>query len=484
MECGARSRTGITVAEASRHKPGDRRLNELFSQGYQRLAYQAASVGDWEKALECWEKANEVGGGSFRLAYNLALAYERAEAFIAAGETWREALRRRPRKADHPDAISDEQVARLWRRAAEAYHRAGEYEEAATVYRQALKWNPDDLETRMALAEGLLNDGRLLAAQNELNRVLERAPDNIPALLRMGEVIAESDQWWQRAAAPGYWKRVLELDADNASARQSLADFFQDRAENLVYWDDYEAAIEELEQALQYQPKNGRVLAALGSCYLKMGDQNAARSYVEQALAEEPKNLDVYDEIIHAWIDQRDADRAWEVMAQAEAAIESVPFVFYILQAAHCMESGYEDLARPWLDRAVEKAPSGEPVFAMIGEMAMTSGAPSIAKEYLERAVKAGQGSGQAYLMLGILSVLVDNDLKTAQRHWREAERIARKEGDSELRERIEFARALFNMPPSLLRLLSRGPFSLGGDDRDDFSLDDFFDEDDDDDDF
>jgi tetratricopeptide (TPR) repeat protein len=423
--------------------------------------------------------AKEVGGGSFRLAYNLALAYEQAEGWVMAGETWREALRRRPRKADHPDAVSDEEVARLWRRAAEAYHRAGDYEEAANVYRQALKWNPDDLQTRQALADGLLNDGRLVAAQNELDRILERDPDNIPALLRMGEAIAQDDHWWHRGAAPRYWRQVLELDPDNASARQSLVDFMLDRAEDQAYWGSYAAAIANLEQALELQPNDGRVLAALGSSYLGMGDEETGRSYIELAKAKDPQNLGVYGILLEVWLDQDDPERAQEVMGQAEAAIEDIPFPFYMSLAALCLQSEYEELARPWLERAVEKAPPGEPILASIGEMAMMAQAPIIAREYLERAIEAGQSTGQAYLILGLLAVLAEDDLNTARKHWRRAERIARTEGDEDLQERIEIARAYFSTPPDFLELLRDVPFFPEG-----FDLDDFFDEDMDDDDF
>jgi tetratricopeptide (TPR) repeat protein len=471
------------AAEALRHKPGDGKLKELISQAYQRAAYHAVSGGQWEQALECWQEANEIGGGSFRLAYNLALAYEHAEEWVRAGETWREALRRRPRRTNHPDAITDEEVARLWRRAAEAYDRAGEYEEAASVYRQALRWDPDDLQTRMALAEGLLNDGRLVAAQNELNRILERDPDHIPALLLMGEAIAASEYWWYQGAAPTYWRRVLELDPDNASARQSLVDFMQDQAENSLYWGDYASAIESLEQALEVQPHNGRTLAALGTCYLGMHDEDCAESYFERALTREPRNLDVYNIILQAWLDQDEPDRAREIMVRAEAAVESLPFVFYISQAALCLQSDYEELARPWLERAVASAPPDEPVLAIIGEMAMTAQAPGIAREYLERAVEAGQAEGQAHMILGVLSVLTDHDLNTANRHWRQAKRIARKENDSELLERIDIARAVFSAPSGLLDLLTEGPFGPGGLNLDHLPYD-LFDEDLDDDDF
>jgi tetratricopeptide (TPR) repeat protein len=471
--------------EALRHKPDDKRLGGLISQAHQRLAYEAASAGQWTTALEHWEAAGEAEGGSFRLAYNLALAYERAEDFFAAGEKWREALRRRPRRDDHPDAIDDEQVSQLWRRAAEAYSKAGEYDEAVRVYRQAVKWNPDHVDTRMALAEMLLANGQLQAAENELDRILERDPDNVPALLRQGEVIAASSSWWWGNSPVSYWERVLELEPDNATARQLLADFYQDQADYHLSWAGYERAAEMYRQALEYQPDNGRILAALGGCHLRMDEQAVAQGYVEQALAAAPEDLSVYDEIIHAWLDVEQPDRAWEVLTRAEAAVETIPYEFYIHQAYYCIDRD-SDLARPWLARAVEKAPPDEPVLMLIGEMAVTARAWEIAREYLEQALAAGQVVGQAHVMLGIVDAQ-EGDLDAAKKHWAEAERIARRERDQDLLERARMARVLFSGPPGLasfLMSLGGGPFDPSfpdfyDEDEDDFF---FFDEDDDDD--
>lgn len=474
------------ASEALRHKPDDKRLKELLSQAHQRLAHQAASAGQWPVALEHWEAADEAESGSFRLAYNLALAYERAELFSAAGGKWREALRRRPRRDDHPDAISDGQVAQLWRRAAEAYSKAGEYDEAVHVYQQALKWAPEDLETRRALAEVLLANGRLQAAQNELEHILERDPDNVPALLRQGEAVAASGSWWRWHSPTSYWERVLKLEPENPTARQLLADFYQDQADYNLSWRNYVDAAEMYQKALEYQPKNGRILAALGGCHLRMNEKAVAQYYVEQALATAPSDLSVYDQIIHAWLDVGNADQAWKVMARAEATVEAIPYEFYIAQAYCCIQRN-GDLARSWLERAVEKAPSGEPVFVKIGEMAIAVHVWDIAREYLERAVAVGQLVGQAHLMLGVVAVQA-GDYRTADRHWGEAEQIARREHDRGLLERVQNARLMFGGLPELASLLMRlGGGPLGGppfpgfydDDEDD---DFFYDEEEDDD--
>lgn len=448
------------ATEALRHKPNDKRLARLVSHTHQRLAYEAASTGQWSVALEHWKVADAAEGGNFRLAYNLALAYERAKEFIAAGEKWREALRRRPRRDDHPDAIGDEQVAQLWRRAAEAYSKAGEYDEAVRVYRQAVKWNPANVETRLALAEALLTNGQVQAAENELSRILERDPDNVPVLLRQGEVIAAKGSWWRWDSPTNYWERVLELEPDNPTACHLLVDFYQDRADFELSWNNYAGAVEMYQHALEYQPQNGAILAALGGCYLRMRKKANAQYYIAQALDNDPANLNVYGEIIHAWLDVDKPDQAWEVMGKAEIAIDVIPYEFYIIQASYCIRRSSE-LARPWLERAIEKAPSGEPIFAMIGEMAASAHAWEIAQEYLERAIAADRGAGQAYLMLGFIAIQND-DYRAADKHWRKAESIARQKQDGELMERVQMTRFLFSGPSGLARMLmglGGGPF-------------------------
>jgi tetratricopeptide (TPR) repeat protein len=263
-----------------------------------------------------------------------------------------------------------------------------------------------------------------------------------------------------------------------------LADFYQDQADYHLSWAGYARAAEMYQRALEYQPKSGRILAALGGCHLRMDEKAVAQYYLEQALAADPDDLSVYDQIIHAWLDVGKPAQAWEVMAKAEAAVEMIPYEFYINQAYYCIQRS-SDLARPWLARAAEKAPPDAPVFMVIGEMAVTARAWEIAHEYLERAIAAGQAMGQAHLMLGIVDVQ-EGELGAAQKHWAEAERIARRERDQDLLERVQMARFLFSGPPglaSLLMQLGGGPF---GPSFPDFDDDDFFsygeDENDDDD--
>jgi tetratricopeptide (TPR) repeat protein len=254
---------------------------------------------------------------------------------------------------------------------------------------------------------------------------------------------------------------VLALQPDNREARQLLADFYQDAAELDLSWGNDYRAIEMYQRALDYQPQNSRILAALGGCYLRIGDDPAASAYFETALAGGSDNLDVYNEMIHAWFDVDRPDRAWEMLENAETAVEVVPYEFYLAQASYCIAEYIEDVVRPWLERAIEKAPLGVPILVVIGEMAVMEGASEIGQEYLERAILIDQEPGQAYLMLGILAAR-EGENKAADQYWKQAEKIAHTTHDEDLKRRVQEARLLFSGPPGLMRLLSafgEGPF-------------------------
>jgi tetratricopeptide (TPR) repeat protein len=429
-------------------------LAELESQIQQRLGQQAAAAGKWAEALEHWGQAREIDGGSFRLAYNFALALEKQEEFIEAGEAWREALRRRPRRSDHPDAITDEQVSRLWRRAAEAYQKAGAFDDAIQVYRHAVKWQEDNLEVRLALAESLLSNGQFQAAENELERILRKNDKYIPALIQMGEIFASYEDWrsWQ---APNMWKRVLEIEPENPQAKRLIADYYVNRAEIALSWDRVDAAIGAYEQALEYLPQSPPILAALGSCYLFMEDQEAAGNYIEEAIARAPADLSVYAPVLRAWLEMEEPEEAEQVYARMQTAVTNIPFQFFMHLVVHCLEYGAIDIIEPWLERAVAAAPPAENILLKIGEMLMLIGDPDMARRYLERAIAAGQNPAEAYFNLGMVAMRL-GDRKLADKHWKQASRLARQERNYELLERIQEAKDMFDGPLGML-------LSMGG---------------------
>jgi tetratricopeptide (TPR) repeat protein len=449
--------TALSAAqEAGRHKADDKALNELLAQIHQHLGYQAALSSQWDQAHRHWQTAVELDSSSFRLAYNLALIHERKENYLAAAETWREALRRRPRRADHPDAISDEQVARLWQRAADAYQKDGQFNEANRVYQQAIKWSPENLDVRLAMADILLLDGRIQAAQNELERILERNPEHVSALIRMGEVLFRSDSWWVRAGAPRYWESALKLQPANHQARQALAEWYIDQAEIDFSWDRFSEAIEDYQKALEYQPRDAHTISCLANCFIRLGDLENAQNYIDQAFIRTDDDLDVLEEILSGWIATDNLTQAWETMERFEAQNSSIPGLFYFIQGLKCLDNENADAALPWLERATLKAAPDEMIYILIGERLLDYD-DKLARQYLEKAITADQLPGQAHLMLSQLEDQLGN-LKESKKHLNEAARIARKTRDNELADKVELARMMSGGPQAFIeRLMEMG---------------------------
>ena len=444
----------LTAAEKARqHNPDDKALNELSSQIHQQLGYLAAGANRWEDAQFHWQSAVKLDTASFRLAYNLALSYEKSGDYLLAGQTWREALRRRPRRADHPDALSDEHVARVWQRTAECYRKAGEFEEVGRTYQQAIKWAPENMNLRLSLAESLIMDGRMLAARNELTRVLEHDPKNVQALLRLGEAYFrdEDSTGYVKEQSKTYWEKVLQIEPKNTQAKQLLGEWYLDQGEIAYSWDNFERAIQNYQKALEFHPKNIQTLVYLAESYIELDDHARGEEYAGQALAL-ASSFDDYAEIIIFWLSVNNVERAWKITALAEARLGKVATDFYISMAEKVLKDGRKSEALLWLQRAIEKADPDENVLVLIGEMAMDID-PTLAKETLQKALDVKRKSGQVHLMLGILESKQNN--KTAsKKHFTEAERIARETKDVQLANRIEAARILAKGPQAILHHL------------------------------
>jgi len=97
---------------------------------------------------------------------------------------------------------------------------------------------------------------------------------------------------------------------------------------------------------------------------------------------------------------------------------------------------------------------------------------------YLERALSAGEPAAEAHLGLMLLA-LRQGKTTEARKHWREADKIARREQDPDLLGKLARARELLDIPPALLNMLLTMPFP-GGDSffPPDFPPDEDFDED------
>jgi tetratricopeptide (TPR) repeat protein len=426
------------------------------------LGYAAAQKGDWRQALVYWQQVEQAGDDSRQLTLNLALAYQHQAHYWEAAEHWRTLLRRRPRKADHPDALTDQQVARIWQNIAENYSKAEDYEEAIKTYKNAVKWAPDNIDLRLQLVEAYQSEGRWQAAENELHRILEQNPNHVPALTLLAE--SYSDDYYPGQARQ-LWLRILELEPDNPVARQQLAHSYVEEGSRFTVWGDYQRAITIFKEGLKQAPNNQRLLTMIGGTYADWGKLKEAREYLEQARAVNPNDLPTLHTIFMIWLNNKSLPDVQQTFEQIKAVTGPVPGGLFLDLFERCRQFNQEAQAEKILTFAKERYADDDEVMIGVAVGYSHLDQDNRAASILRTVLQHNPTHIEANLQLGIVYYHLDQ-IRLAKRHWDKAETQARQENNQMLLYKIKLIKDDFlygkapprtprellkNLPPQVL---------------------------------
>ncbi len=438
------------IANLGSHLPvavEDRVLTEILGLAYYHLGYEAAQAGRWSTAAEHWRKASQHIH-SRSLAQNLALAEEALENWGKAAEAWREMVRRRPRKANHPDSLTDAQVAAIWSHTAECYERIGQTDEAITCLRNALKYAPDDAALRLKLVDALMGVQRQWVAEGELQQILESNPQHVEALIRLGKLYQES---WNRDPLP-IWRRVLAADPENVEAREALAQLYIERVRGdskqglfaFLWRGPQKDKIKLLEEGLQDLPEHPALLLELGTLYAEARQSKPAREYLLRAFRADPNHTKTAGSVIHELLHVNAGDAVEELMTQVRQMQDLLP-TFWVEQGKgvlHCK------LGRAWAVRFFDEAialtrqphvtETKAGVLVDICEAAHTENDLELARQYEQRIRSEAPASGALEYIEAFRLFHDRHDRQGALRLLRKARQMARKANDASVMERAE----------------------------------------------
>ncbi len=336
--------------------PGaDRIVAETASLAYFHLGYEAAQAGQWPLAAQHWRKANELNPNRY-LSQNLALAEEASENWVNAAEAWRDMVRRRPRKEDHPDYLTDVQVAALWSHAAECYGHTNLTDEIEPCLRNALKYAAGDTALRLRLADFLLRDERGDAAEVQLREITAADPQHVEALVRLGRL---HEGWWDRDPMP-IWQQVLAINPTHLEAREALVDDYikmvNDQApfsaSRFSMKHPGKSKIETLEIGLGELPNHPKLLMVLGATHARQQHTQQAREYLLQAYQIAPQDVAVVNFVMHELLHVGGGD-AVEQMIPVVRQIPRLLPVFWFDQAKMALQC---KLGEQWADIFFQEA--------------------------------------------------------------------------------------------------------------------------------
>ena len=467
----------VKLAEGISGSVNDRILSETIGTAYFVLGYQAAEAAKWQKAAELLRTAGKYVGGR-TLSQNLALCEEALEHWTPAADAWREMARRRPRSEDHPDYMTDAQVAALWAHAAECYDHS-EYinEEVINCLRTAVKYAENDVELRTKLVDALLREDRDDAAENELARILEIDENHIPTLLRLAHIAADK---WEGNPVP-HFRKVLTIEPDNREARDSLAEYYLEQvgegdAPMSIFGRLMKRgegrSIKLLKEALQDLPGHPQILLALGLEYREAGKKKEASATLQEAYRADPKDLKIAGSVMHELLHMNESAVVEQIVAEVRQ-IPSLLMGFWVSQGRQVLKC---ELDKSWAVRffdeslllADKKRGSDSRPAAMVQiiDAAFENKAHDLTKLFLDRVRAEMPESGILEYTEARVTYTEAKDVKKAQRLLRKAKRMAQKLNDPALVKEMDALETIFSGRSNPFLDILR---NFGGDDDFDF---------------
>jgi tetratricopeptide (TPR) repeat protein len=486
LEAGDQGAAVVSARHAQKLALANTALYEAMIRAFDQAARVAAVGGDWGRASGLWESARQVvssgaGLGSPRpLLHNLALAYEAQERWLDAAEAWRVMLRTHPRHPGRPASASqkaaeearpgemgEEQWAWVRRRVIECYTKGGAQARAVAVFRQAVKAEPDNLDTRLELVEALLANDQEQAALNELDRILHIDPQHDEARLRLAALHAAREEWH---AAERLLSEVLSQYPDREDVRRQLAQVLLGRGGMQHNYGQHEAARQTFEEGRQYAPKDYRFPLRLARVAIDQGKVDHAREPLEQTLALGADRPEVYIDVVQCWAVAGKVDEARVVIARAEESLPSMQdFYIHLGVMLLTLNTRQEIPLPPIFGRKGPNRPTpkGEDPWLQMGTEALQrvqarwpqdAGArfhiasellhdrPELALSYAEEGIRLAPDNMDGLSLLGLLQAL-NNRQREAKETLRRAASLARQKGDIAKVKDIEELRRLADSP-------------------------------------
>ncbi|MCS7259683.1 MAG: tetratricopeptide repeat protein [Anaerolineae bacterium] len=397
-------------------------LRRIVEHMREHLGYRAAQSGDWKTARKHLGAIYQAGRRGHALLTNLALTAEALGQYAMAGRLWQQLARTRPRKASAEGFMSDDQVARVWRRAAQCFSRAGDYREAARLYQNALRYTPHDVDLQLERVAALFQSEQYTPALSAVSDLLTQHPEHKEALAWKAHLLEKVAHPYSALAS---WQHVLQLDPNHPTARQHIAQLSCELGDRLLERNDLRHAFTMYHQGLEVAPQDARLRAAVIRFYGLLGDMERASEDTERLLRERPDDLEVYYWLLRTWVSLDKDDAVQEYLRHVEAL--HPPVSFYIVLAIECIRNR----AHRWANRFAgiaqrHPALNARELFDLAHIYAFIGESQQVVK-CLERAVALAPDMAEAHLLLGmhLLSRTQAQARQRAKEHLLQAERLA-----------------------------------------------------------
>lgn len=264
------------------------------------IANALLQKGEPERALEVLQEAVARNPGHLPARNMLGMCYINLNRLDEAAEEAGEVLERDP---ENPEAYFNLGV---------IYRLKGYYDQALSAFTRSVELRGDYDESRINLASEYVRRGSFVAAKTQLGKALEINPNSIEARYLLGRAY----QGTRNADSAAFWFReTLKRDPAYTGARIALSIIMAGRGQ-------LEDARDELEAGLAYPNEIHIIHINLGLVNRQLGDLKKAESHFKAAIEAQPTFVPAMLDLADLYISQGETGKARK---QLETALELDP---------------------------------------------------------------------------------------------------------------------------------------------------------------
>lgn len=171
----------------------------------------------------------------------------------------------------------------------------------------------------------------MMAELRELRSRLEEDPDDLNALLRVGDIYRQVSMWEE---AGSFYARAVEAHGDQPGLSRGLANLLHDN-------EQWERAIAFYESALKLEPEDPDLLTDMGICYRGLERFDGALELFARASAAQPEHWQaLFNTVVVAAFDLQDYARAEQALQRLEQLRADAPEVKRLRAEVESRKSG------------------------------------------------------------------------------------------------------------------------------------------------
>jgi len=169
-----------------------------------------------------------------------------------------------------------------------------------------------NLDARLALVQGLRQQGNYTRAAEELKPLLEAAPNAAAVRVEQGEIALRQKDF---SAASAAFDRALAVEPSNfsATAGRVNVDLLQHRTND---------ATRRMDAVVAHNPKDAQILALAGRTYAIAGDLRRSEQLYQQAITANPSYMPAYHQLGQVYVREKRLD---EARKEYEDAVKKQP---------------------------------------------------------------------------------------------------------------------------------------------------------------